>query len=153
MVNMTYGLFTDTFVNTHIAGVSWIAPLLVIIFSLLLITRDFDKWKLLALNVIIGWSIVGLHVSFALWIFAVILFVVEGISLQILGSMIGKVSETMSDFGRPLKRERAISKSQRSYDDKRLLKMYGQDSAFGEYMKSKKPKMSLKQQKQHSLSS
>lgn len=93
-----FTMLTSALNDTLFFNVSWIISLVFVFFTMLLITRDFQKWKLLALPVTIMWHIVGIRPSILFYIGASIIFAVEAFSLQTLGEVIGTISRTASSL-------------------------------------------------------
>lgn len=90
-------LFTEAFTQTGIRGLNWIIPVFIIFLTMILITRDPNKWKILLLPTTIAWRVAGLQSHYLLVIIGVILFVQESLSLEILGQVITATSGFASD--------------------------------------------------------
>lgn len=120
-------LIKDVFTNTTVFGQLWIIPMLVVILTLVIITRDIKQWKIMALPVMIAWHIIGLKQSMPFFILAVFFFVIELLSTETAGNLLdvaiqhatgGKVNlgETKHKvamnwgIGKATKMERAIEK-------------------------------------------
>jgi hypothetical protein len=87
------GLLNDIFTNTTVFNVEWLFSIIFVVMTLAIITRDVEKWRILALPVTIMWHIVGIKPSMILYIFVGILFVLEAFSMQVAGNVVGTVQE------------------------------------------------------------
>lgn len=98
-LNMTIGteFFNNVFNNTIFFGSEYIITGVILIMTLAIITRDIDDWKILFLPVYIGWMQMGMHMSYAFFIIALVLFVLESLSMKAMSSVITGV---MSSFGK-----------------------------------------------------
>lgn len=89
-LDMTTGFdFVKSFlVDITIFNIEWIISLVVIFIILILISRDANDWKILALPVTIVTHIMGLTPSFIWYIIATIMFAVELFSTRIIGGLL-----------------------------------------------------------------
>jgi len=91
-IEQGFEIFSNSFIDTNIFDVSWIISIIFVFLTLLLITRDINKWKIMALPVTIMWHIVGLEPSFIFYMITAIVFVVEAFSIEIVGNVLEAVS-------------------------------------------------------------
>ena len=56
-----YSMFTEATNQTQVFGEGFFIPGIVIIFSLALITRDWNKWGSLGFPIAIMWGVMGLN--------------------------------------------------------------------------------------------
>lgn len=89
------GLLETIFFKTSFAGQYWIGQLVIIVATLALITRRTSDWKTLALPVMVGWKYFGMNMNWMFYAVAGIMFVVDAMSIQMIQSAIGAVSETI----------------------------------------------------------
>lgn len=82
-------IITESFNNTNVFGTSLVIPLLVMIITLVLITRNIKEWKALALPLAVAYAIAGLKISFLIYLVAIFLFVIEVISIESIDEIIG----------------------------------------------------------------
>ena len=78
----------DAFVDMHWFGAEWVIPLMVIFMSMVLITRDKEEWKVLFFPMCVGWLIAGLRPSYVLVFLGGVVFVVNELSLRVLGNVL-----------------------------------------------------------------
>lgn len=62
---LDYGMFSQMFNETYVSGQSWAVGLIVIVLSVLVITRDSEDWWELLPIMSIGWMLSGLVTSIA----------------------------------------------------------------------------------------
>ena len=80
-MNMSSSIFTpsmtmfEDYIGTEIAGANWLIGLIMAIFICLLITRNFNKWKILLLPIMISLYTIGMHQSKVIMTLAGMLFV------------------------------------------------------------------------------
>jgi hypothetical protein len=133
-ISSGFELLTSALADTTIFNISWIISLIFVFFTLLIITRDVNKWKSLAFPVTILWHIVGITPSFLFYILTGMIFVIDALSLQAIGNVLGAVVNTTKEATNKSKnksliklaskeRDRRGSKKIKSVDDKELLKI------------------------------
>lgn len=86
-IDLGFALMRDLMLDTWVFNVGWVFSVLATFFTLLALTRDTEKWKNLAFPVMIGWHIAGIPPFFLLYIVSGLMFVVENLSLQTIGSL------------------------------------------------------------------
>jgi len=85
-----FSIATEAFQgNTFILGVEWIIPLALAVFLMAMVTKDLEKWKVLALPIFVMERIVGLPVHYALLMGSGIMFALQVLSTQIVGNLLG----------------------------------------------------------------
>lgn len=77
----------ETFTHTHVFGMSWVISGIAVILTMLLITRDLQKWKTIALPTCVIITLSGLQVSVVLYIIAGIVFAIDLLSLEVSGNI------------------------------------------------------------------
>lgn len=75
----------------------WFLPILVIGLTLLIITRDINKWKRFMLPVTAMWGAGGLLISPVVYIFGAILYVVEMFSIEAVGATLRAATNTIQE--------------------------------------------------------
>jgi Ni/Fe-hydrogenase subunit HybB-like protein len=98
MNNYTMGFefLKETLQHTSFLQINFIVALIFIIITLLIITRDIEKWKLLALPVSILWEIIGVPVHLLILISAGIMFAIEILSLTQIGNLAEALTKTFT---------------------------------------------------------
>lgn len=89
-INYLSGVFT----GTTIFGLEWILSLILTLLTLLILTREYNKWRELALPVMIIWHIVGITPNLLMYLGAGIIYVIDKVSIQTLGSVISAIKIT-----------------------------------------------------------
>lgn len=91
--NITTGLelLKNSVENITIFGISDIAPTALIPIICVMITRDIQKWKILAFPVTILLHIIGIEQNLLVMIIAGMMFVIENVSLQLIGELLDVV--------------------------------------------------------------
>lgn len=85
--NISTTLIASIFTDTRIFGMSWLLAAIIGFLTLPLLTRNTEKWKTLAFPVFLGWSSVGLvNSQIVLYILALV-YLINTISLEVIGSI------------------------------------------------------------------
>lgn len=79
----------EALTQTWTLGTEWLIPLVIAILVMAVLTRDTDKWKILALPIFVLERIIGIPVHFVLMSVAGIIFVIEALSTQVVGNLLG----------------------------------------------------------------
>ena len=116
MVQEGFDFIKDAFINTNLFGADWIIPLATIFMTLLLITRDYENWKVLAFPVGTAYQIIGLHVGFIILAIAGTIFVISSGSVKVLGSIAQHRSISMPFI------EKAIARREEAKHQKFLVR-------------------------------
>lgn len=89
-----FSYLKNIFVETTIFNIEWFISLFLVFLTMIIITRETQKWKQLAFPVTVAWHIAGVTPSF-LWYFATaIAFVIDILSLEVLGNTISTITGT-----------------------------------------------------------
>lgn len=84
----------EIFKYTYTFGLAWLVPLALMFLAMLVITRDTEKWKIMAFPMSILFWAMGMNGS-AMWllimIIAGVIFVIEALSTQVIGNIIQSV--------------------------------------------------------------
>lgn len=83
-----FTMIQTVFQGTRFAGIEWIIPIIVVFISLIIITRDFESWGLLAFPVCLIWNVVGFRIPLIFLIGSALFFAVTVLSLQKQGMLI-----------------------------------------------------------------
>ena len=94
-----FGLLNSVLTDTLVFNISWIISIVFVFFTLLIITRDINKWKTLAFPVTILWHIVGITPSFLFYIVTGIMFIVDALSLETIGNVLGAIVTNTKNIG------------------------------------------------------
>ena len=86
--NPNFDLFTEAFTETWVVGTYWVIPLILVFITLLIITRDFEKWKILAFPVCVMWTVAGVPISPIILVITAIVCAIEALSIQVIGNKI-----------------------------------------------------------------
>jgi len=89
-------VFWDMFTSISLFGVDWLMSIILVFFCLLLITRNVHDWKILALPLFTIWHALGVQTSFAVLVLAGIAFVLEMLSFQMIGNLVGGTIENVT---------------------------------------------------------
>lgn len=116
-ITVGYNLLKDSITNTSVFGLDWILPTFLIVIVCIIITRDINKWKIIAFPTSILLGIAGLWTNPVIIILLGLVFAVETISTQTIGNVI----DTLRN-----KKEKAIIREElgrrKREDIKRLIK-------------------------------
>ena len=83
-----FDLIRTTFTDTTIFGIGWIITLIATVIAMALISgKNWSDWKTLLLPVTIALHVIGLVPSILQYVVGAILFVMETMSLQVLGNI------------------------------------------------------------------
>lgn len=83
-----FGVWTEIFTYTYIAGVRWLLPIMLTLIACLLISRDMEKWKIMAFPLLVMQKLMGIDVHFILLSATAILFVIEALSTEFVGNIL-----------------------------------------------------------------
>lgn len=86
-------ILENIFFSTSFTGQVWLMKALIIVGTLVFITRDTKSWMSLALPVMIGWEYFGMNVPIAYMLIAGIIMVVDALSLDTMGSSLGGLAD------------------------------------------------------------
>lgn len=131
-------LFTDAF-NSKIFGYSYLMPIGLIILSLAVITRRYNKWKELAFPVTIGWYTIGLKMSFVFLLVTGALFILETSSVQIIGNAMRGVYESAQEtVGKKARTQRKHDRVKEIKDARQYAKLVKIEEGFKKAERRKK---------------
>lgn len=106
---LAYDLIKNSFIHTNIAGAEWIIPLIMIVVSLFIITRDIEEWKTLGFLVSVTLYTAGLRVHILILVGTGIIFAINSLSLTMIGNTIGAVSRSITIIGEKILKEGKIA--------------------------------------------
>lgn len=107
-----FEMIADTFIHTNVFGVEYIIPFVIVVMTLVLITRNIYKWSILAFPVLVGWHVIGLRNSIILYVLSGIAFVISSMSTEVIGSMATAYDDDSGILGKIFNRnKRKIFKS------------------------------------------
>lgn len=106
---LAYDLIKNSFIHTNIAGAEWIIPLIMIVVSLFIITRDIEEWKTLGFLVSVTLYTAGLRVHILILVGTGIIFAINSLSLTMIGNTIGAVSRSITVIGEKILKEGKIA--------------------------------------------
>lgn len=135
-----FGILNSITINTTVFNIEWILSTALIFLTLLIITRDINKWKILAFPTTVMWHIIGIKPSFLMYAITAILFVIEALSLEIIGNLVegvkGMVKGDKNAF------DKAITKTRVKMFEKEIGKTYDRiDGSKGSFYTNKEIKM------------
>ena len=116
-----FSLFESGYGLTRVLAIEWIVPLILTFLAMAFITRDVEKWKILALPMMTLMFIFGLPVSPFLLMLAGLVFVIEIISTQVLGNTIEFLRKRVTKEGR---REATVEKMQKRVSQSKTAEKY-----------------------------
>lgn len=85
---ISYEILKIVLQDTIYFNISWIISAIATLLTLTAITRDTNKWKELALPVMVIWHIAGIPPFFLLYIATAITFTIECLSIEVIGDLI-----------------------------------------------------------------
>jgi len=115
-----WSYMTDAFQNTYILGSGWLLPSILTFVIMILITKDINKWKVMALPLMVIWIIIGIKVHLAILILAGIIFVIEALSTEMGGSILESITEKVNPRYKTKKEIR--NKGKRLFDINKVIK-------------------------------
>lgn len=104
-----WGLITNALQLSNIAGASWVVPLIIVFLIMLIITRDVEKWKIMAFPIMAGLKVVGIPRDYPMvWLLFImlagIIFVMESMAHQVLGKVLRPAYEKVQEIATGRKR-------------------------------------------------
>lgn len=124
--------FLNELINgTVFFGVTDVIGIILALFTMMLLTRDTERWKTLFLPVLIGWHLCGVVISLPLMFLSSITFVITHLSIRVIGELLVKGSNIVAS---PLAMGRDKVKANRK--DKRDWLAKSEKIARGKIMKT-----------------
>lgn len=122
-------LVQEMFTYARILGQSWIVPTIITFLTMAIITRDVEKWKILAFPVWAGWWIVGVRAngitSFLIFTILAIMFVIELLSTQVIGNWIQPLRRRIKErFDRDYRIDNETERMTREIKAKKVAEKY-----------------------------
>lgn len=118
-ITQGFELLSSAVTDTFVFNISWLISIVFVFFTLLIITRDTNKWKGLAFPVTILWHVVGITPSFLFYILTGIVFIIDALSINTIGNVISAiVTGTKKVSGNP-ERTKVKNMMSREYDRRR----------------------------------
>lgn len=126
-------LLENVFFNTNFAGQEWIAYLIFIMASLVIITRLWKDWAALALPILIGWQYFGARIPSVFFVIAGIIFVINTLSTDVItGALSGGIN-----LRRPLEQRRSKAERRAEKIEIAYTKKINKDQALIKLMKER----------------
>lgn len=94
----------DIFVDSTFLNLDWIIGLFIVLVTLIIITRDIEKWKLLLFPIVLGWHIVGVHQNLIIFMFSSILFALALFDKEVVGNIISFLQDKKTEIQTKLKK-------------------------------------------------
>lgn len=141
-----FGMFQEIF-NINFINISWIVALILTLFILIIITREYEKWTYLAYPVLLILDIINIKSGLLLWI-AGIIFVIKAIDFENIVESMKAVTKFVShtEFAerkKELKQLKEIGKKElRSKNEQRIKELT--KSELGEFKNLKLNRKDLK---------
>ena len=86
-----FDLLYNIFVDTFIFNIGWLISVLLTFFTLMALSRNPKDWKTLAFPVMVAWHIIGIPPFFLLYIAMAMMYAIEALSLQTIGTLLTTV--------------------------------------------------------------
>ena len=97
-------LIEDVFFKTAFNEQTWLMYIIIIVASMVLITRKWSDYATLALPMLIGWGYFGMNIPFIFYAVASVIFVIDALSVEVISGAFtglkGVVPRTREVFGR-----------------------------------------------------
>lgn len=101
-----FSAISEAMTETWTLGTEWLIPVALALLVMAVITRDTEKWKILALPLFVLERILGIPVHFVIMSIAGIFFTLEVLSTQVVGNLIGTTKRWVSRDQLDLRDER-----------------------------------------------
>ena len=88
-MELGFELFENVIQNTNVFELTWLFSIILTLLTLLMITRDTQKWRQLLFPVLIGWDVAGVNPHPLTYVFVAIIYGIDIMSLQLVTSFIG----------------------------------------------------------------
>ena len=108
-----FTIITDLFSNTWTLGAGWIIPLVLAVLLMAFITRDVKKWGTLAFPIFVLERIMGMPVHMVLLVMSGIIFVIEVLSTQLVGRLLGAYKTPKLGFGKEHRMMKRLDKAEK----------------------------------------
>lgn len=121
-------LIIQSLFNTNFAGQNWLMMLIVIMGTLIIITRVPKDWATLTLPVMVGWEYFGVNIPYTFYTIGVIIFVINVLSLKVISGALSGIGEalggTLAGKGRLLSRRTRVESKIKGLELKRQMKVH-----------------------------
>lgn len=101
-IDLGYNVISNVFQNTYIFNTSWIISLIVTSITLMILTRDPEKWKEMWFPVTVLWHIAGITPFILVYVISAVLFVIEGLSIQTIGELVDVKHSEPKGYGKSI---------------------------------------------------
>lgn len=90
-IDTLYTFLREGITGIDVFSLGWIIPLIFLFFCMAVITRNTNKWKILALPVTLGLNSIGIKQNLLVFLIGGLVFGVEALSLETIAGMINAV--------------------------------------------------------------
>lgn len=99
--------------NISLFGQNWIISIIILFLTLIILTREYEKWKGLALPVSLAWWVGGIKPNMVILLATGVIFVIDALSIQVINDFMGISKEIEKAKGKVWTRVK-----QSAYDQK-----------------------------------
>lgn len=100
-----YTFFTTALRDTIYFNISWLFNLVATGITLLIITKDVERWKTLAFPITVAWHIAGLAPSILVYFATALMFVITNLSMKTIGNIVSTINRKSEMFKSELERQ------------------------------------------------
>lgn len=83
-----FNFITDSFTNIEIFGINDAIGIILVLLTLILITREYKTWSIMALPVMIGWKTAGIPINITIWAAGLISFALSAMQDTTIGDLL-----------------------------------------------------------------
>lgn len=131
IITPNFSFLTDYIFNTNFFGLTGLVGLIVVIFTMLMITFDLQKWRTLLLPIATMWHIVGIKQNILILIIGVIIFVQENLSPELVGNILDMTEKVTSNIYRGISKTTNYVTDRENYNlNKQYNKLKREDEAW-----------------------
>lgn len=121
-------LLETIFFRTEFAGMTWLFHIILILGTLLIITRVWKDWATLTLPVMVGWKYFGVNISYVFFTIATIMFVIDVMSIKVLSGALSGIGDAISHYtgniSRSTRAKRSLKRMEIKDAEKELISKY-----------------------------
>lgn len=109
-IELGFTLFKTVFENSVYFNIEWLMSLVLTGLTLLILTRDTQKWAQWAFPVMVMWHIAGISPFIVIYIASAIAFGISTLSLQTISALLNTTTEQGKRLQQAIKRGKSKNK-------------------------------------------
>lgn len=121
MIDIGLNYIADIVGQTGFLNTPWLVHSILTLLTLIILTRDVNKWKQLALPITMLWHIIGIQPSYLMYLGAGIVFIIDNLSINIIGKTIRTITRKKKQESNEMTKKKLLN-----LDKKTISKFHDQ---------------------------